>query len=85
MDSGARRSALKDELSQAAEKLELSTVLEMVARQAVSERTSGAILSPTRNIAAESTDCDILAFLDDDATAVPEWIESFLAAYEGLR
>jgi len=45
MDSGARRSALKDELSQAAEKLELSAVLEMVARSASSERTAGAILS----------------------------------------
>ena len=36
---------MKDELSQAAEKLELGAVLAMVARQAVSERTSGAILS----------------------------------------
>ncbi len=45
MDQGARRSALKDELSQAAEKLELGAVLEMVAGQAASERTSGVILS----------------------------------------
>ena len=45
MDQGARRSALKDELSQAAEKLELGAVLEMVADQAASERTAGVILS----------------------------------------
>ena len=45
MDQGARRSALKDELSQAAEKLELGAVLEMVAGQAASERTAVVILS----------------------------------------
>jgi DNA mismatch repair protein MutS2 len=45
MDQGARRSALKDELSQAAEKLELGAILEMVAGQAASERTAGVILS----------------------------------------
>jgi DNA mismatch repair protein MutS2 len=45
MDSGERYSALKDELSQAAEKLELGAVLGMVAVNASSERTSQAILS----------------------------------------
>jgi len=45
MDSGARRSALKDELLQAAEKLELGAVLEMVAGSATSQRTAARISS----------------------------------------
>jgi len=42
-------------------------------------------VSGTRNVAAESTECEILAFLDDDATAVPLWIESLSAHYEDLE
>jgi DNA mismatch repair protein MutS2 len=45
MDRGARSSALKDELSQASEKLELGAVLTMVAGLATSGRTADAILS----------------------------------------
>lgn len=48
----------------------------------VVENTSSRGVSPTRNVAAESSSCDILAFLDDDATAVPGWIESLIAPYE---
>ncbi len=47
----------------------------------VVENTDSPGVSSTRNVAAEITDCDILAFLDDDATAVPEWIESLVAPY----
>jgi DNA mismatch repair protein MutS2 len=45
MDPGVRRSALKDELSQAADKLELGAVLEMVAGNASSPRTAAALRS----------------------------------------
>jgi GT2 family glycosyltransferase len=39
-------------------------------------------LSETRNVAIEVANGDILAFLDDDAVAEPDWLENILQAFE---
>ncbi|MCU1455868.1 MAG: putative glycosyl transferase [Acidimicrobiales bacterium] len=39
-------------------------------------------LSGARNTAVRHADADILAFIDDDATAEPDWLERLLAAYD---
>lgn len=38
-------------------------------------------VSPTRNAAAAATSCEVLAYLDDDASADPAWIQKLLAWY----
>lgn len=40
-------------------------------------------LNFARNRAAVETDCDILAFIDDDAVADPDWARHLLAAFAG--
>lgn len=42
-------------------------------------------LGSARNSAAEIADGEILAFLDDDATAAPDWLECLIAPYEDSR
>ncbi len=39
-------------------------------------------VSGTRNVAAELSSCDVLAFLDDDAVADPHWLESLQRWYD---
>lgn len=46
----------------------------------VIEDTPG--LSRARNIAMRTTSAPIIAYIDDDAVAVPEWLEELLRAFE---
>lgn len=46
----------------------------------VVEKTPG--LSNARNVAAEMTEAEIVAYLDDDAIAKPDWLAGLLRAYD---
>ena len=46
----------------------------------VVERTPG--LSNARNVAADATSADVVAYLDDDAIAHPSWLQHLLEAYD---
>ena len=46
------------------------------------ERTPG--LSNARNVAARTSSAGIIAYLDDDAIARPDWLRAYLAAYEAF-
>jgi glycosyltransferase involved in cell wall biosynthesis len=48
---------------------------------AVVENTGKRGLSGARNTAIERAKGDVLVFLDDDATAAPDWLEQLLAGY----
>ena len=42
-------------------------------------------LSATRNVAIATADGDLLAFLDDDAVAEPEWLANLVAPFDETR
>jgi GT2 family glycosyltransferase len=42
-------------------------------------------LSATRNAAIAAAQCDLLAFLDDDAVAEPEWLANLVAPFDDRR
>jgi glycosyltransferase involved in cell wall biosynthesis len=49
---------------------------------AVIPNREGKGLSGARNTGIAASEGEVVAFLDDDATAAPDWIERLLAAYE---